>query len=82
MKAYSRAVRAASVAYAFTGLHQPQVISVIHPENAASVRVAERLGERMVGPTEVMGKTALVYKITRAEWETLHQPRNRESVRC
>jgi RimJ/RimL family protein N-acetyltransferase len=81
-RGYATEAARTALAYAFTGLQQPQVISVIHPENAASVRVAERLGERLVGPTEVMGKTALVYKITRAERETLHQPRNRESVRC
>jgi RimJ/RimL family protein N-acetyltransferase len=55
--------------YAFTELQQPQVISLIHPENAASIRVAGRLGEHLVGPTEVMGKTALIFRIDRAEWE-------------
>src|SRR5262249_35538589 len=29
--------------YAYTELQQPQVISLIHPENAASIRVAQRL---------------------------------------
>jgi RimJ/RimL family protein N-acetyltransferase len=56
--------------FAFTHLDQPHVISLIHPENASSIRVAQRLGERLVGPTEVMGKPALVYRITREEWET------------
>jgi RimJ/RimL family protein N-acetyltransferase len=55
--------------FAFTRLEQPQVLSLIHPENAASIRVAQRLGERLLGPTEVMGKPAFVYRITRAEWE-------------
>jgi RimJ/RimL family protein N-acetyltransferase len=50
-------------------MDRPQVISLIHPENARSVRVAERLGEHLSGTTEVMGKPALVYRITRAEWE-------------
>src|SRR5438477_5628914 len=60
----------AALRYAFTELTQPRVISLIHPENAASIRVAQRLGERLLGPTEVMGKSALVYRITREEWET------------
>src|SRR5438552_5119521 len=60
--------------FAFTQLGQPQVISLIHPDNAASIRVAERLGERLVGPTEVMGKAALLYRITRDEWRVLNQP--------
>jgi RimJ/RimL family protein N-acetyltransferase len=55
--------------FAFMQLGQPQVISLIHPENAASIRVAKRLGERLLGPTEVMGRPALVYRITQEEWE-------------
>jgi RimJ/RimL family protein N-acetyltransferase len=59
----------AALRYAFTQLGQPRVISLIHPENAASIRVAQRVGERLLGPTEVMGKSALVYGIIREEWE-------------
>jgi RimJ/RimL family protein N-acetyltransferase len=65
----------AALQFAFTGLGQTQVISLIHPENAASIRVAQRLGERLVGPTEVMGKSALVYRISRGEWEASGQAR-------
>lgn len=53
--------------------HQPldcNDISLIHPKNAASIRVALRLGERLVGPTEVIGKAALVYRITQEEWHS------------
>jgi RimJ/RimL family protein N-acetyltransferase len=50
-------------------MQQPHVISLNHPENAASIRVARRLGERLLGSTEVMGKPALLYRITREEWE-------------
>jgi RimJ/RimL family protein N-acetyltransferase len=59
--------------FAFTQLDQPHVISLIHPENAASVRVAERLGERFSSSTEVMGKPALIYRVTREDWETAKQ---------
>jgi RimJ/RimL family protein N-acetyltransferase len=59
----------AALQFSFTRLGQPQVQSLIHPENAASIRVAQRLGERLLGPTEVMGHTALVYRLTREEWE-------------
>jgi RimJ/RimL family protein N-acetyltransferase len=55
--------------FAFSQLGQPHVISLIHPENAASIRVAQRLGERLVGSTEVFGEPALVYRITREQWE-------------
>jgi RimJ/RimL family protein N-acetyltransferase len=56
--------------FAFTEMKQAQVISLIHPQNAASIRVALRLGERMAGPIKVMGKAALKYCITREEWAT------------
>ena len=56
--------------FAFTEMKKAQVISLIHPDNAASIRVALRLGERLVGPIEVMGKAALKYCITREEWAT------------
>jgi RimJ/RimL family protein N-acetyltransferase len=59
----------AALRFAFVELRQPHVISLIRPENAASIRVAQRLGERLLGPTEVMGQTALVHRITREEWE-------------
>lgn len=54
---------------AFTRLQQSEVISLIHPENARSIQVAERIGEHLVGPIEVVGKSALMFRITRAEWQ-------------
>jgi RimJ/RimL family protein N-acetyltransferase len=58
----------AALQYAFSQLGQPQVISLILPDNAASIRVAQRLGQRLQGPTEVLGKPALLYRITQQEW--------------
>jgi RimJ/RimL family protein N-acetyltransferase len=49
-------------------LKQPRVISLIRPENAASIRVAERLGEWPDGQVEVFGHPALVYAIRRDQW--------------
>jgi RimJ/RimL family protein N-acetyltransferase len=63
----------AALQFAFTRLQQPQVLSLIHPDNAASIRVAQRLGERLLGPGEVIGKPALVYRITREEWQSPNQ---------
>src|SRR5262245_7559637 len=51
--------------YAFTELGQPRVISLIRPGNAASVRVAERIGERLEGRVNLFGSEALVYGISR-----------------
>src|SRR5215475_10995287 len=64
-RGYATEAARAALEFAFTRLGQAQVISLIHPENAASIRVAQRLGERPVGSTEVLGKPALVYRITR-----------------
>jgi len=52
--------------YAFTELDKDHVISLIHPENKGSIRVAERLGERVEGKAEIMGIDVLVYGIDRA----------------
>lgn len=56
----------ASLDYAFNELNQTHVISIIHPDNRASIRVAERLGEGLEGETEVFGTKVLVYGIDRA----------------
>ena len=51
--------------FAFTRLGREHVISLIHPENRASIRVAERLGERIEGETELFGHQVLIYGIHR-----------------
>ena len=51
--------------YAFSELDQPHVISLIHPDNIPSRKVAEKLGERVEGETEVMGMPVLIYGIDR-----------------
>jgi RimJ/RimL family protein N-acetyltransferase len=51
--------------YAFTEMNRDHVISVIRPENLPSIRVAERLGEKLETQTEVMGFPVLVYGIDR-----------------
>ncbi len=61
----------ASMDFAFTKLKQSHVISLIHPDNLASRRVAEKLGEKLQGETEVLGIKAVIYGISREEWENL-----------
>lgn len=65
----------AAMQVAFTQMAQPHVISLIHPDNAASIRVAQRLGERLQESIEVMGRPALMYRITREEWHATHGER-------
>lgn len=58
----------AALAYAFTALQQPHVISMIRPDNTASIRVAEKLGEQLEDRIEMHGDIALVYGIHRETW--------------
>lgn len=53
--------------YAFEVLGLERLISLIHPDNARSIAVAERLGERYERRTEILGQTALVYALRRPE---------------
>jgi RimJ/RimL family protein N-acetyltransferase len=58
-----------ALAHAFTEMGRQRLISLIRPDNRASIRVAERLGERLEGRTTLFGQEALVYGIDRARWE-------------
>jgi RimJ/RimL family protein N-acetyltransferase len=51
--------------YAFTELDKDHVISCIHRDNAASIRVAERLGEKPEGESEILGTPVLIYGVDR-----------------
>jgi RimJ/RimL family protein N-acetyltransferase len=67
-KGYATEAARAALRIAFQDLGQPRIISLIRPANVRSVRVAERLGERPQGTTEVNGHEALVYGLIREEW--------------
>jgi RimJ/RimL family protein N-acetyltransferase len=64
---------AASLAHAFLALGAQRVISVVEPPNAASIRVAEKLGERFCERRQLQGKHVSIYAIARAEWEARAQ---------
>lgn len=57
------------LSYVFTEMDREHVISCIAPDNANSIRVAERLGETVHGEAELLGKRVLIYRITRDEWK-------------
>lgn len=59
----------AAMEYAFDVLQQPHIISLIRPQNAASIRVAEKLGEKAAGKIELMGDEAVIYSISREDWK-------------
>ncbi len=58
----------ACVDYAFAVLGVDHVVSVIHPDNAASVRVAEKLGETFERRVEILSHPAVVYGLPRSAW--------------
>lgn len=54
--------------YAFTELDREHVVSLIRPGNQGSINVAEKLGEKLEGRTEVAELEVLVYGIHRDAW--------------
>jgi RimJ/RimL family protein N-acetyltransferase len=65
------ATKAARVAldWGFQTLGVDEIFSAIHPLNAASIRVAGRLGERHVRDDTVHGKPCQIHAISRSEWQ-------------
>jgi RimJ/RimL family protein N-acetyltransferase len=64
-KGYATEGARRALEHAFTVLDRARVISLIRPGNTASIRVAERLGERLEGRTTLFGGEAIVYGISR-----------------
>ena len=60
--------------HAFRDLALERVISIIHPENRASERVAEKNGMAREKFTTFRGFTVNIYAISRSQWQQL--PRN------
>jgi RimJ/RimL family protein N-acetyltransferase len=54
-----------ALGFAFGTLRRERVISIIRPENTRSIRVAEKLGERLAGEVDLLGGKALVYETRR-----------------
>lgn len=67
-RGYATEAARASIEHAFGELGQTRVVSLINPENANSIRVAERLGERPGGEWEVFGTKVVLWGIDREEW--------------
>jgi len=53
--------------HAFTDMGRDHVISLIYPANAASIHVAEKIGETLEGRVELFGHETLVYGIRRRD---------------
>jgi RimJ/RimL family protein N-acetyltransferase len=61
----------AALDYAFGVVDAEQVISIIHPDNAASIRVAEKLGETFDSSMKLHGQERVVYGLPRSKWRSL-----------
>lgn len=64
-KGYATEAARGALPFAFNELDRAHVISLIHPDNKASIHVAERLGESLEGKTELFGHEVLIYGIDR-----------------
>jgi len=64
-KGYASEAARRALQYGFNELDKPHIISLIHPDNKASIHVAERLGETVEGKTELFGHDVLIYGIDR-----------------
>jgi RimJ/RimL family protein N-acetyltransferase len=62
---YAFEAAGAAMAWAWTELGAPELISLIDPGNAASLRVAERLGMRRSREQDLNGQRVLVFAIER-----------------
>ena len=65
-KGYAIEGAKAALNYAFTVLDRAHVISLIHPDNERSKRVAERLGEKPEGTARINDIDVLVYGVDRS----------------
>jgi RimJ/RimL family protein N-acetyltransferase len=63
-KGYATEGARRALAYGFDEMRRDHVISLIYPDNVASVRVAARLGEKLEGRTRLYGREVLIYGIS------------------
>ena len=72
-RGYATEAARAALGHACHALGFPRVVSILHPENAASIRVAEKLGERPYTNVrwDPVGIDLWVYAIGRQEWARL-----------
>jgi RimJ/RimL family protein N-acetyltransferase len=62
-KGYASEAARASIAHAFEALGWPHLVSLIHPDNHRSARLAERLGYHLHGTAEVVGLKLTMYRL-------------------
>lgn len=58
----------AALSYGFIDWQKDRIISLVNPENHASIRVVERIGERLQGRIQHLGREMLCYGLDRATY--------------
>lgn len=76
-KGYATEGAKALLDYGFRELKQDRIVSLIYPGNIRSIRVAEKLGEKLQSKAEVDGKEVLVYGIDRSAFEMTNNCRGK-----
>lgn len=71
---YATEAARAALDHAFNAWRQDRIISLIHQENHASIRVAERIGESLQGRIHHLDKEMLCYGIDRTTYESSRTP--------
>ncbi|HEX3098870.1 MAG TPA: GNAT family N-acetyltransferase [Usitatibacter sp.] len=66
-RGYATECARAALEHAFGALDRRKVISVIHPRNEASIRVAEKIGESFEREATVNGQARLIYSVDRPD---------------
>ena len=67
-KGYATEGARRALEWAFDELDKDHVISLIHPENEPSIKVARRLGEKEEGTAEVLGIPVIIFGIDRKDY--------------
>lgn len=67
-RGYGAEAAHATLAEAFGRLGFPRIIGLIDPANIRSIRLAERIGERLEGETVVRGHRVAIYALVKSEW--------------
>jgi RimJ/RimL family protein N-acetyltransferase len=67
-RGYATEAARAAMDWGFEQIGFDELISLIDPQNAASIKVATRLGEGHRGEVDLLDHRVLIYGISRADW--------------
>jgi RimJ/RimL family protein N-acetyltransferase len=67
-RGFATEAAAAAIDQAFNHMDADVIISLIAPGNAGSIRVAERLGEKITGQWAVRGIPVNIHSLSKVEW--------------